>query len=113
MLNITPKAAERIATVVDAHEEYAGLRVGLKDAGCSGYMYTIDFVSGPEEADATLEEGVARVFVPTGQSDQLSGSTLDWLDGVFESGFRIANPRAKSVCGCGESFDLQEQGGAR
>ena len=113
MLIITPKAASHITTVVDGHDQYAGLRVGLKDAGCSGYMYTIDFVAGPEEGEEVVEHGGARVFVRTAQTDQLSGSTLNWLDGVFESGFKIANPRAKSVCGCGESFELASQSEAR
>jgi len=113
MLNITPKAAEHIVTVVDEHDQYGGLRVGLKDAGCSGYMYTIDFVAGPGEGEEVVEHGRARVYVQTAQTDQLSGSTLNWLDGAFESGFTIANPRAKRVCGCGESFDLEARGEAR
>ncbi len=105
MITITDTAAARIRAVM-ASRGVAGLRVGLTDGGCSGFSYLLDFEEEPDEDDLVVEEDGARVFVHPMHLPYLRGSVLRFLDGDFQTGFRIDNPNARRVCGCGESFDV-------
>lgn len=107
MLSVTDKAAERIREVVRSNEgHYGGLRVGLQDAGCSGYSYLLAFEGSPDEEDLVIEQGGARVFVHPLHVPFLAGSALDWEESGVQSGFKLENPNVRRVCGCGESFDV-------
>ncbi|MEZ4321388.1 MAG: iron-sulfur cluster assembly accessory protein [Myxococcota bacterium] len=105
MIELTPRAAERIREVV-AEGRGKGLRFGLTDGGCSGYTYLLDFEVAPDEDDLVFEHEGAKVFVHPMHLPFLQGSVIRFLDGDFQTGFQIDNPNAQRVCGCGESFDV-------
>jgi iron-sulfur cluster assembly accessory protein len=107
MLEISERAAERIRDIVASEAAgYAGLRVGLKDGGCSGYAYDLAFETTPEDDDVVFERNGAKVFVHPLHLPYLAGSVLQWSEEAFQAGFTLQNPNVSRVCGCGESFDV-------
>ena len=81
-----------------------GLRLKVVGGGCSGLRYELAFDDRLTEADTTVEAGDVRVIVDEKSALYLVGTTLDFVDTLQESGFKMVNPNAKSTCGCGESF---------
>ena len=107
MLQISERAAARIRDVVTTEATgFVGLRVGLKDGGCSGYAYDMAFEAAPEDDDMVFEREGAKVFVHPLHLPYLAGSVLQWSEEDFQAGFTLENPNVSRVCGCGESFDV-------
>ncbi len=80
------------------------LRVFVESGGCSGFQYGMSF-DEPKVDDSVLEsEGVAMLLDPASLA-YLSGSQIDFDDGLHGKGFEIKNPNAQSTCGCGKSFN--------
>jgi len=96
----------------DNDMEGYGLYLGIRGGGCSGYSYCLEFRDKPEGEDLVLEQDGLRVFVGLLKRDYLKGTVVDYEDTLIESGFKIRNPNAKRHCGCGESFDIDDEAGA-
>jgi len=96
------KVAELIASE-GAGEELA-LRVAVKPGGCSGFNYDMYFDSEFADDDIVTAFGAVKVAVDAASADLLTGSTLDFADGLQGAGFHITNPNATRTCGCGNSF---------
>lgn len=111
MINITESAANQIVKLVDKQQlEGGGLRVGVKAGGCSGFEYTFAWETTPRPTDQLFEAaGGARVFVDPRSLKLLDGTTLDYDTGLLSKGFTFQNPQAKSTCGCGVSFSIEEK----
>lgn len=105
MIALTERAATRINQVV-AEGRGLGLRFGLTDGGCSGYTYLLEFETELDEDDLVFEKNGAKVFVHPMHLPFIQGSEVDYLEGDFQTGFKIENPQAARICGCGESFDV-------
>ena len=97
----TAKVAELLAQ--EEGEELA-LRVAVKPGGCSGYSYEMFFDTEVMSDDVVREFGTVRVVVDAASAELLTGSTLDYSDGLQGAGFHITNPNATRTCGCGSSF---------
>ena len=110
LLDLTPLAAEKVkelmATEPDA--DTLVLRVAIQGGGCSGFQYGLGFDSGPAEGDHELRLEGVHVVVDAFSAPYLQGATIDYLNGLQESGFKIENPNAVSSCGCGHSFQVEE-----
>ena len=103
--SMTESAAARVAELA-AHESGPGvkLRITVEGGGCSGFQYGMSF-DAPKDGDQEfLSEGVAVLLDPTSLA-YLSGSSVDFDDGLHGKGFEIKNPNAESTCGCGKSFN--------
>jgi iron-sulfur cluster assembly protein len=72
--------------------------------GCSGLRYELALDDRVGESDTEVVENGVRVIVDERSALYLVGTTLDFVDTLQESGFKMLNPNAKSTCGCGESF---------
>jgi iron-sulfur cluster assembly protein len=110
LLTLTPVAAEKVKELMAEEPDAASLvlRVAIQGGGCSGFQYGLGFDSGPAEGDHELSlEGVDVVVDPY-SAPYLRGATIDFLNGLQESGFKIDNPNAVSSCGCGHSFQVAE-----
>ena len=105
MIVLTTAAATRIREVV-SEGQGVGLRFGLTDGGCSGYTYLLEFEPTPDEDDLVFEHEGAKVYVHPMHLPFVQGSSIDFLKGDFQTGFKIENPNAARICGCGESFDV-------
>ena len=110
LLTLTPVAAAKIRELLaeEPDGETMVLRVAIQGGGCSGFQYGLGFDTGPAEGDHELElEGVPVVVDPY-SAPYLQGATIDFLNTISESGFKIDNPNAVSSCGCGHSFQVEE-----
>ena len=94
--------------LLDAGEPVVGLRVGVRGGGCSGYSYLLEFSDGPEEGDLTQQIDGVTVHIAELKRDFVKDCTIDFVDGLLETGFKIKNPNVQRTCGCGESFDIQD-----
>ena len=107
MISVTESAAAKIKDLLarEGREDY-GLRMKVIGGGCSGLQYELAFDKAPGEDDTTIEEYGVRVFVDMKSALYLTGTELDYDDGLMGTGFRFNNPNAKNMCGCGESFSV-------
>jgi iron-sulfur cluster assembly protein len=110
LVNLTPVAAEKIRQLMAEEPEGDSLvlRVAIQGGGCSGFQYGLGFDSGTAEGDIELELEGVKVVVDPFSAPYLRGSTVDFLNTIQESGFKIENPNAVASCGCGHSFTVAE-----
>lgn len=106
ILEVTPAAQERVKALLDRDGKLAthALRLKVVGGGCSGLKYQLGFDDQIGDADNEIQAGAVRVVVDDKSAAYVAGTTLDYVDTLQESGFKIQNPNAKSTCGCGESF---------
>ena len=105
MITLTDKASVKVKELIDAEgvEELA-LRVAVRPGGCSGFSYEMFFDTEIAEDDESSAYGPVKVVVDPMSAQLLTGATLDYKDGLQDSGFSINNPNAQRTCGCGQSF---------
>ena len=110
LVSLTPIAAEKIRELMaeDSEGENAVLRVAIQGGGCSGFQYGLGFDAGPVDDDVTLEQHGVSIVIDPYSAPYLKGATVDFLDGLQESGFKIDNPNAAASCGCGHSFTVAD-----
>lgn len=109
VISLTERAAERIGDIMAASAEPVnGVRVGVKNAGCAGMAYTLDYVSAPEDGDDHVAEHGVDVYVDPKATLFLLGTVMDYEEDVLKSGFTFTNPNQTGACGCGESVQLQQ-----
>ncbi|OKH39105.1 Fe-S cluster assembly protein HesB [[Phormidium ambiguum] IAM M-71] len=81
-----------------------GVRISLKDGGCSGYQYALDLINNPKPEDLLVQQGRVKVYVDAESASLLDGVVVDYVEGLTQSGFKFSNPNATETCGCGQSF---------
>lgn len=103
---LTASAAARVRYLLERERRpaSAGLRISVRDGGCSGLSYALALADAPEEGDLVTSQGGVRVFVDRASERYLGGLRLDFADGLHGAGFRFENPNAERTCGCGSSF---------
>jgi len=104
---VTDKAAEKLCELMVAEKKdptVYGLRLGVQGGGCSGMTYFMDFDTVRAD-DKVFENKGARVLIDPKSILYVSGSVLEYSEGLMGSGFQIKNPNVKSSCGCGSSFN--------
>lgn len=107
-IKVTEKAQQQIKKVMEENNIPAayGLRIGVKGGGCSGFSYSLGFDSAPKESDKVIEAGDVKLFVDGKSLFYITGTELDFSDGLNGRGFVFSNPNAKKTCGCGSSFGV-------
>jgi iron-sulfur cluster assembly accessory protein len=102
MLELTDNAIKRLTYIANkAGTRY--VRLDIKGGGCAGFEYKWSTTDEREDTDCLL----GNVLVVSLELElYLLGTTLDWVEGEFNSEFKITNPNSKSSCGCGESFSV-------
>jgi len=106
MITLTDNAAVKVKELLAAEDaEDLALRVAVRPGGCSGFSYEMFFDGDVAADDEQASYGDAvRVVVDPASAQLLQGATLDYKDGLDQSGFAITNPNAERTCGCGQSF---------
>jgi len=108
-VTLTEKAEFRLRTFIngsasEANAPTKGIRISVKDGGCSGYEYAMDVTSSPRPDDLVIQQGKVLVYVDAKSAPLLDGIVVDFVEGVMESGFKFTNPNATDNCSCGKSF---------
>ena len=105
VISLTEAAATKVKQLIDrdSHEGY-GLRVKVVGGGCAGLQYQLMFDNVSVDWDQESEQFGVPVFVDPKSAVYLAGASVDYVDDLNGSGFKIENPNASSTCGCGESF---------
>jgi iron-sulfur cluster assembly accessory protein len=104
-VKLTEKAAEMVKrAMADEKMVDHGLRVGVIGGGCSGLQYLLDFTPRATGEDFVDEQFGIPIFVDQYSAGHLMGTTVDYVDGLAGSGFKIENPNIQRACGCGSSF---------
>ena len=106
MIEVTERAITEIKRITDEQKipGGAGLRLGVKGGGCSGFSYTLGFEPGAHPGDQVFEASGVRVFCDPKSLLYLTGTKLDFEESLMGRGFKFVNPNAKHTCGCGQSF---------
>ncbi len=107
-IHLTEKAARQVVRLKTENQipESHGLRLSVKGGGCSGLSYVLGFDERPRENDIIMESHGVTVYVDPKSLFHLSGTVLDFSDGLNGKGFVFNNPQAKRSCGCGSSFGV-------
>jgi iron-sulfur cluster assembly protein len=111
MITLTDKGAEKVREFLSAQNsvaETAGLRVGVRGGGCSGFQYALAFDEQRAD-DAVFEDKGIRLLVDTPSLPYVKGSVIDFVDGLQGAGFKVDNPNVIAACGCGSSFRVAEE----
>lgn len=106
MITLTEKAAERARTYLAKQSQAAGLRLGVRNTGCSGYMYVVKLAEQIEAGDKVFESQGIKLIISAENLPYLEGMEVDYAKSGLNEGFRFNNPNAKNACGCGESFNV-------
>jgi iron-sulfur cluster assembly accessory protein len=108
LLSVTEAAAAKVKQLMAEETDVSVLRVAIQGGGCSGFQYGLGFDRGAVEGDLELEAHGVQVVVDPFSAPYLSGAEIDYVDSIEASGFAINNPNAVSSCGCGHSFQVDE-----
>ena len=104
MITITDKGAEKVHEFLASQQAdvtLAGLRVGVRGGGCSGFQYQLAF-------DEQRDNGL-KLLVDNESLQFVRGSTIDYEESLQGAGFKVENPNVVAACGCGSSFRVAEE----
>jgi iron-sulfur cluster assembly protein len=117
VMRLTEAAAERIKTVMaNADQPIAAVRVGVKNGGCAGMSYFMEYADRINPLDELIEEKGVRILVDPKAVLFLLGTEMDYKVDKLSAQFVFNNPNQTSACGCGESVQIEparETGGAQ
>ncbi len=111
MVTITDKGAEKVREFIasqDADAALAGLRVGVRGGGCSGFQYQLAFDEQRDD-DTVFESHGLKLLVDGASLPYVRGSVVDYEESLQGAGFKVENPNVVAACGCGSSFRVAEQ----
>jgi iron-sulfur cluster assembly protein len=106
-MRLTDAAAERIkAIMAKAERPIAAVRVGVKNGGCAGMAYTMDYAEQIGPLDEVVEDKGVRILIDPKAVLFLLGTEMDYRIEKLSAQFVFNNPNQTSACGCGESVQL-------
>ncbi len=105
-ITLTPTAADRVRSYLQKRGGGLGLRLGIKQTGCSGFAYVIDYADEVQDDDVVFESGGVSVIVDRPSLEYIDGTRVDFVKQGLNEAFKFDNPKAAGECGCGESFSV-------
>ncbi|MEM7357835.1 MAG: iron-sulfur cluster assembly accessory protein [Pseudomonadota bacterium] len=105
-ISLTKPAAERIADQLSKNSAIA-LRFGVRESGCSGFSYVMDFAKQIEDDDIVVNQHEVQLVIDPNSFKILDGTQIDYVSEGLNHTFKFSNPMATDECGCGESFAIQ------
>ena len=106
LVSLTENAAKQISQIMKNQGFDKFLRISVQGGGCSGFQYKYDFADIAEKEDHLVEKNGAKVLIDNISLEFLSGATIDFVNELIGSSFKINNPNATAGCGCGTSFSV-------
>ena len=109
LLSLTPNAIKHLKSILeDSPESNKAIKLGVKNGGCAGMAYTMDYIDEVRDTDEYIDiEGIKLVIDPKAILFLL-GTEMDYQKSTLNSGFIFNNPNQTDACGCGESVTLVE-----
>jgi iron-sulfur cluster assembly protein len=108
VVTLSDAAAERVKEIMaKAEKPYAGLRVGVKNGGCAGQEYVLEYAEKIEPLDEVIEDKGVTILVDPKAVLFLIGATIDYETTRLAAKFVFRNPNETDACGCGESVTIQ------
>ncbi len=111
MIEITDKGAQKVHEFLASQQAdvtMAGLRVGVRGGGCSGFQYQLAF-DEQRDSDVVFETHGLKLLVDGESLQFVRGSTIDYEESLQGAGFKVNNPNVVAACGCGSSFRVAEE----
>ncbi|NIJ07650.1 iron-sulfur cluster assembly accessory protein [Sphingomonas vulcanisoli] len=105
-IDLTPSAAQRVATIATKQGKPAILRLAVEGGGCAGFQYKFGLADAVEGDDTLAERDGVTLVVDSVSLDLVRGSAVDYVESLGGAAFRVNNPVAASGCGCGTSFSI-------
>jgi iron-sulfur cluster assembly protein len=105
-VSLTPAAAERVRSFITRRGHGVGLRLGVKQTGCSGFAYVVNYADEVGDGDVVFEHSGVKVIVDTDSLRYVDGTEIDFVRQGLNEAFRFRNPNVRGECGCGESFSV-------
>ena len=107
MITVTSNAVNHIKRLLSSREKKPlGIKLNIETKGCSGLSYKMEYVDVADKNDELIAVENINIYVDPKATLFLLGTTMDYEEGVLESGFKFINPNEKGRCGCGESFHV-------
>lgn len=111
VVRLTEGAAARVkALMAEADKPYVGVRVGVKNGGCAGMSYTMEYAEAQNPLDEVVEDRGIKLLIDPKAILFLIGTELDYKVDKLQSGFIFNNPNQVDACGCGESVSVRPAG---
>ena len=108
IMKLTDAAAVRVKEIMsNADKPVIGLRIGVKNGGCAGMEYTMEWAEDQKPFDEVVEDKGVKVLIDAKAMMFLLGTEMDFQQTTLKSGFVFNNPNQVSACGCGESVQLK------
>jgi len=108
IMKLTDAAAARVQEIMaKAEKPVVGLRIGVKNGGCAGMEYTLEWAEDQKPFDEVVEDKGVKVLIDAKAMMFLLGTEMDYQTSALKSGFVFNNPNQVSACGCGESVQLK------
>jgi len=111
MITLTDKGAEKVREFMAGQaqtSEAAGLRVGVRGGGCSGFQYLLAF-DAQHDGDTVIVSNGINLLVDAASAPYVRGAVVDYVDGLQGAGFKVENPNVIAACGCGSSFRVADE----
>ena len=105
-ISLTEAAARHVTRYLSKRGKGVGVRLGVKTTGCSGLAYTFDYAKEIGANDQLFETRDITVVVDRKSLEFVDGSVLDYAREGLNESFKVENPKATAMCGCGESFTV-------
>jgi iron-sulfur cluster assembly protein len=105
-ISLTESAAQRVRSFLSTRGHGAGLRLGVRKTGCSGFAYVVNYADDVKPDDLVFEDHGVKVYVDPKSLPLLDGTIVDFVKQGLNEAFRFRNPNVKGECGCGESFSV-------
>jgi len=108
VMTLTEHAAERVREIMSRSDRpVEALRIGVKNGGCAGMEYTMEWAERQEKLDEVVEDKGVKILIDPKAVLFLLGAEMDYRVDKLKSGFVFNNPNQTSACGCGESVQLK------
>ena len=104
VITLTDNAVSKVKELLEKRPGSLGIKIGVKEGGCSGYKYTFEYADEKKAYDEVVQEKGVTILIEPRAIIHLIGTELDYVEDKFKSGFVFNNPNEKASCGCGESF---------
>ncbi len=110
IISITDNARNHFQSFLNDLGETAGVSLGVKKTGCSGFSYLVDVAKQPKPNDICFIENQTRIFLAPDNIEIIRGTVIDFVDkGNGQKQLVFNNPNADGLCGCGESFTIKKE----